>query len=243
MKIDYDTVAGAYARFRRLNPRTLERLVQLGRLDQRSRVLEVGSGSGNYIMAIAELVGCECHGLEQSEGMLAKAKEQSGAVAWVLGDAQALPFPGEAFDFLFCVDVIHHISEPGRFLSEASRVLQVGGCLCIATDSEWTIRNRNPLTVYFPETVEKELKRYLPIGRLKDLIMESGFSDLKEEIVEMPYALETDAAFRGKAYSCLHLIPDSSFQRGLMALSTALSNGPLPCISRSAVLHAKKKKG
>ncbi len=243
MKIDYDTAASAYARFRQANPRILERLIQIGRIDERSRILEVGSGSGNYAIALTELTGCKCHGLEKSEGMLAKARERTDAVAWAQGDAQALPYPDKMFDFLFCVDVMHHIPKPDRFLDEAFRVLQADGCLCIVTDSEWTIRNRTPLSLYFPATVEEELKRYLPLDRLKELIVDSGFSYVEDELVELPYDLETADPFREKAFSCLHLISESAFQEGLAALSSALSNGPLPCIARSALLRATKKKG
>jgi ubiquinone/menaquinone biosynthesis C-methylase UbiE len=74
MKIDYDSVAKLYARFRRVHPAVLERL--LTGLNAPSRVLEVGCGSGNYISTISKMIGCECHGIEPSKAMLAEAQKR-----------------------------------------------------------------------------------------------------------------------------------------------------------------------
>ena len=241
VKIDYDAIAQVYARNRRINARTLERLLQLGRLEKSSRVLEVGCGSGNYSSAIANLIGCNCHGLEPSEGMLAKAKAQNAAVVWTQGDAHTLSYPNNSFDFLFCVDVIHHVPNTKLLLNEAFRVLTAEGRLCIASDSEWTIRNRHPLSVYFPETIEKELERYPSPERLKTLLTECGFSEANDEIVELPYQLERADAYKEKSFSCLQLISESAFLTGLHAMERDLSRGPISCVDRHAVLSATKK--
>jgi ubiquinone/menaquinone biosynthesis C-methylase UbiE len=160
----------------------------------------------------------------------------------VRGDAYALSYPNGSFDFLFCVDVIHHVSRPELFLNEAFRVLTAEGQLCIATDSEWTIRNRNPLSVYFPETVEKELDRYPSFERLKSLLADCGFSEAKDEIVELRYELEKADAYKEKAFSCLQLISESAFVTGLQAMERDLSHGPVSCVDRHALLSATKKK-
>jgi ubiquinone/menaquinone biosynthesis C-methylase UbiE len=243
MRMDYDTASGPYARYRRVNPKLFERLAQLCRLDAQSRVLEVGSGSGNYISAIAEVRGCQCYGLEPSEGMLANAKARGGAISWTRGSAEILPYTKGFFDLLFCVDVIHHVTGIESFIREAFRVLRSGGVLCIATDSEWTIRKRNPLSVYFPETVEKELARYPSIELLQSAMRREGFSAVEQEIVEMPYLLENPDAYREKAFSCLHLISEEAHTRGMVALCEDLSRGPLHCIVRNALVYATKTPG
>jgi protein-L-isoaspartate O-methyltransferase len=66
MKIDYDRMAGLYARFRRVHPVVLEHL--LADLNASSRVLEIGAGSGNYISTISKMIGCECHGIDLRRG-------------------------------------------------------------------------------------------------------------------------------------------------------------------------------
>jgi ubiquinone/menaquinone biosynthesis C-methylase UbiE len=243
MKIDYDTASGPYARFRHVDAKTLERLVELGRLGPKSRVLEVGCGSGNYISAIAEAKGCTCFGLEPSEGMLSSAKARSVSVSWARGSAETLPHPASFFDLLFCVDVIHHVADIDAFLREAFRVLRLGGVLCIATDSEWTIQKRNPLSVYFPETIAKELARYPSIGRLKNSLLREGFSPVNEEIMETPYLLENADAYREKAFSCLHLISEEAHALGMAALGEDLSHGPIHCVARHVLICATKTEG
>jgi len=122
-----------------------------------SRVLEVGCGSGNYISAISEMIGCECHGIEPSEAMLAEAQKRDTSVLWKKGGAESLSYPPDTFIFIFCVDVIHHVSNVPLFVSDMFRTLSHRGRACIVTDSESDIRERKPLSLYFPDTVELEL--------------------------------------------------------------------------------------
>jgi ubiquinone/menaquinone biosynthesis C-methylase UbiE len=71
-----------------------------------SKVLEVGCGTGNYIVALESLVGYSCWGIDQSEQMLFKARERSGKISFQLGKAERLDFPQDFFDLVFSVDVI-----------------------------------------------------------------------------------------------------------------------------------------
>jgi SAM-dependent methyltransferase len=92
--------------------------------------------------------------------MLAEALRRSTPVQFSHGRAEKLDFPAESFDLLFSVDVVHHITDCAQAFREAWRVLRPGGRFCIVTDSEDIVRNRQPLSVYFPETIALELSRY-----------------------------------------------------------------------------------
>ena len=50
---DYNNLAEAYARHRKVHPYVLEALIEQGDVGRDSRVLEVGCGTGNYIRAVA----------------------------------------------------------------------------------------------------------------------------------------------------------------------------------------------
>jgi len=54
-------------------------------------------------------------------------------LAVIQGDAQALPWPSQSFDFVYSFSVFEHLQDPARCLEEAIRVLRPGGGLCIAT--------------------------------------------------------------------------------------------------------------
>jgi ubiquinone/menaquinone biosynthesis C-methylase UbiE len=238
--VDYDGIASDYARHRQVHPEVLRGLVSTSGVDCDSKVLEVGCGTGNYVRAVQRLVGCQCWGIDPSEGMLSKAGAQSGRVHLKLGRAENIDFLPDFFDLVFSVDVIHHVEDRSVYYREASRVLMDGGKLCTVTDSEWIIRHRQPLSVYFPETVEPELDRYPRILELRELMGQAGFSAMSEELVEFSYQLTDIRAYQDKVYSALHLIPADGFQRGIMRMEGDLRAGPIPCVSHYALLWGTK---
>jgi len=238
--IDYDRIALEYSRHRQVHPEVLRSLIAIGRIETASKVLEVGCGTGNYVIAVEASVGCACWGIDPSPQMLAKARERSGTINFQPGSAQRLDFPSDFFDLVFSVDVIHHLSDRPGFLREAYRVLKAGGEVGTVTDSEWIIRHRQPLAVYFPGTVEVDLGRYPRIAELRHLMEEVGFVEITEEVVEFRYELTAVQAYRDKAFSSLHLIPKQAFERGMQRLERDLRSGPIPCVSRYVLLWGTK---
>ena len=240
MKNPYDSVAGDYARFRHSDPNAVERLIQGSGVSSDSVVLEIGCGTGNYISAVQARVGCTCFGIDPSREMIKQAKKRENGVTFSVGSAENLKFAAAFFDFVFSVDVIHHIGDRIRYFSQAYRVLRPGGLLATLTDSEETIPKRMPLTFYFPDTVEPELKRYPDVKEMKQYSSEVGFQVEGEEIVENPYVLDNMESYRRKTFSCLNLIPEESFRRGIEKMSRDLEAGPIQCVSRHFSLWNRK---
>jgi SAM-dependent methyltransferase len=54
--------------------------------------------------------------------------------AW-LGEATALPFPGESFDGVAIRYVLYHLPDPRLVLAEAHRVMRQGGLIAVAAPS------------------------------------------------------------------------------------------------------------
>jgi ubiquinone/menaquinone biosynthesis C-methylase UbiE len=237
-KIDYDRIAAAYARNRRIHPQVLEQLCEP--ISPTSTVLEVGCGTGNYIVAVESVTGCTCWGIEPSQAMLDNARARSETICFRRSSAEQLDAPDETFDLVFSVDVIHHVADRPAYIREACRVLKRGGKLCTVTDSEWVIRHRQPLTTYFPETVPFELDRYPRITKLRDLLA-GGFDEIVDHVVEWSYDLDDAQAYREKAFSALHLIPEPAFQSGLARMEHDLEDGSIPCVSRYAMVWGKKR--
>ncbi len=175
MKMDYDNLAGDYAQHRRIHPGVFINLLEESHLDSASTVLEVGCGTGNYIVAIQEAIGCVCHGIDPSKEMLARARPRNLQVRFDLGQAEKLDFPASTFDLVFSVDVIHHIGDCAAYYQQAFRILKPDGLVCTVTDSEEIIRSRQPLAYYFPESVEPEVKRYPRIPVLHQMMDTAGF--------------------------------------------------------------------
>lgn len=188
-RLDYDEIAAEYAQHRQVHPAVLKSLLETCGLGSASEVLEVGCGTGNYIAAVESSTGCACWGIDPSGQMLSRARERSTNIRFQFGRAEGLDFPPDFFDLLFSVDVIHHVGDRSAYFREAYRVLRAGGQVCTVTDSEWIIRHRQPLTTYFPETVDAELDRYPRIAQLREFMERAGFGEIVETIVELPYQL------------------------------------------------------
>jgi ubiquinone/menaquinone biosynthesis C-methylase UbiE len=238
--IDYDKIASEYARHRRVHPGVLESLFSTGGVGSVSKILEVGCGTGNYIVALESLAGCSCWGIDPSQQMLSRAGERSEKIGFQTGQAERIDFPPGFFDLVFSVDVIHHVGNRREYFREAYRVLKAGGKVCTVTDSEWIIRHRQPLAAYFPETVGPELDRYSRIAELRELMEQAGFGQVAENLVAYSYQLTDIQAYRDKAFSSLHLIREDDFQRGIERMERDLRAGPIQCVSRYLLLWGTK---
>ncbi len=237
--IDYDKIATDYARHRQVHPEVLKQL--LANLQSSARVLDVGCGTGNYIVALNSLTDCVGYGVDPSTEMLARANEHAQGVKFSLGRAEQLDFSPGFFDLVFTVDVIHHVKNRLSYFRGANRVLKPGGIICTVTDSEEVIRRREPLATYFPETVEADLRRYPSLAQLKDFMVQAGFGQLAEDTVEFTYQFSNLQIYRDRAFSVLHLISEEAFQRGLARLEQDLrQTGSIQAVSRYSLLWGKK---
>jgi hypothetical protein len=212
---DYDRIAAEYARHRTVHPGVFQALCEA--VGPTSRVLEVGCGTGNYILALQRHAGCACWGLDPSREMLDRARRPAGTVDLRLGRAEQIDHPSASFDLVFSVDA-------------------GGGRICTATDSAWIIRHRQPLSTYFPETVTPELARYPRIAALRDMMVQAGFDEIVAHTVECTYPLTDIQIYRDKAFSALHLISEEAFQRGIARMERDLARGPIQATPRYTLL-------
>jgi ubiquinone/menaquinone biosynthesis C-methylase UbiE len=238
----FQSLASEYALHRRIHPGVLRALLERGGVLSDDRVLEVGCGTGNYVTALHKATRCHAWGNDPSVEMLARAREQANGVRLSLGRAEALGFVRGAFDLLFSVDVIHHVTDRARYFREASRVLAFGGRICTVTDSEEIIRNREPLSNYFPESVPVELERYPRIATLREMMNAAGFTALSEQGVEFTDDLTDPQMYRDRAFSSLHLISEEAFRRGLARLESDLAQGGVRRVARYLLLWGTKRK-
>ncbi len=235
---DYSVLADRYAAHRRPHPGVVAELA-IG-LTAESRVLELGCGTGNYLAALGERVGCDAIGIDPSPQMLEQLRARGLSSRALEGRAERLDFADAEFDRVYSVDVIHHVADRPAAFREAFRVLKNGALVCTVTDSEWMIRNRRPQSVYFPETIDVELARYPSIDALRDELTAAGFESLRERVTERSYEITDAAAYRDKVYSSLIYISDDAFRRGLERLEADLRRGPVQCVSRYLLLWGKK---
>ena len=93
-------------------------------------VLEIAPGPGYLAIEIAKLVRCRMVGADISRTFVRIANENSEKagldIAFEEGDAADLPYPANAFDFIFCRAAFKNFSRPLAALNEIYRVLKPG---------------------------------------------------------------------------------------------------------------------
>jgi ubiquinone/menaquinone biosynthesis C-methylase UbiE len=103
---------------------------------QGSAVLEVAPGPGYLSIALAETGDYTVTGLDISETFVkiakSKAAEAGVEVDFRHGNASAMPFADESFDFVICCAAFKNFSDPVGALQEMHRVLRPGGCALIS---------------------------------------------------------------------------------------------------------------
>ena len=239
----YQTIASEYGRLRHVHPEVVRGLISMGELGRESTVLDVGCGTGNYLLALSEMVGCDCWGVDPSEAMLAEAQNRLTDAHFFCASAQRMGLPTGQFDFVFAVDVVHHLADRPRSFRECFRILRPGGRLCLVTESAEMISPREPHATYFPEAVEIELARYPTIIALKSELHGAGFVELQELGVECHGELTDIEPYRTKVHPSLQLMSNSAFNAGLERLEQDLRAGPIPYTWRYLMMWGTQRSG
>lgn len=119
-------------------PAILQRVAPYWKLPRGARILDLGSGVGNFVVACRKQ-GLRAYGIEPDrigQGssvtslQIARRRLDSPAFAAALGEQ--LPFADATFDFVVLDQVIEHVSDQSRVLEEAFRVLKPGGAMYVA---------------------------------------------------------------------------------------------------------------
>jgi 2-polyprenyl-6-hydroxyphenyl methylase/3-demethylubiquinone-9 3-methyltransferase len=107
------------------------------KIDPRGKqALEVGSGGGYICEEIARL-GFETSGIDPSGPSVkvaAEHAERNGLkIHYDVGTGESLPYGDGSYDVVFCCDVLEHVRDLPRVISEVARVLRRGGVFCYDT--------------------------------------------------------------------------------------------------------------
>jgi len=132
----------AAAIYAKVNPRGMDRArrVILRQVGQRQRVLEVGCGDGETSRLLARQ-GNAVVSIDIStvalEAARARAADEPLDLRYEYGDARALNFEDETFDYVVSEHFVEHLSTQDLLthLTEVRRVLRVGGSYLISTPS------------------------------------------------------------------------------------------------------------
>jgi len=150
------------------------------------RILDVGCGEGYFEKTIAgQLHPQLLEGIDPSPENVAFAKKLVPGATFRKGTAELLPFPDSAFDCVACFEVLDHLQNPARALSEMHRVLSSAGVLVLSVantsnpvwNAVWFLWTRTPLGNRWHDCHAHEFST----AKLRRLLAKSGFEIISEK--------------------------------------------------------------
>src|SRR5262245_43107214 len=128
------------------------------------RVLDVGCGTGFLALRFAEL-GHTVSGIDLAPQMIDrarhKAEQASQQIDFRVGNAAALDFPDETYDWVVARHVIWNLPDPERGVAEWLRVLRPGGRLVII-EGKWA--DNEALALHYARPASRFLARVIDVG-------------------------------------------------------------------------------
>ena len=221
------SVASKYDKLRAWSANVVERIADRAEINMRSRVLDIGCGTGTLMEGVRGVCQCRFTGIDLSGEMLRVAVDKVPSASFAQADAAALPFHDGTLDAVIGAYFIHHLPcdiQPA-VVAECYRVIS-GGRLVIITASHDQIE-QSQVGRFFPEIIEIDKQRFPPIGQLCDWFRSSGFVVVGlETALDHPIRLGQDYLNRieQRHISTFDLISDEAYRHGLMKTREYVDN-------------------
>ena len=154
----------------------------LGILKRKVKVLDVGCGTGygsDLLSRRFEVVALD----KDREAISFAKKHYPNGANFVVGDATKLPFEDAEFDAVCSFEVIEHIEDAEKMLSEVKRVLKKGGNFILSTPKSKGDCVRSPYHIREYDEfelrglLEKYFKKIEILGQVKSARASIAFDD------------------------------------------------------------------
>ncbi len=100
-------------------------------------VLDIGCHAGTFTeQLLNKLQTRKIYGIDISPSALKLAQKRIPYGNFQIADAANLPFKNNFFDAIFCLEVLEHVDNPLKVISEIKRILKKGGWGIILVPSE-----------------------------------------------------------------------------------------------------------
>lgn len=196
------SAAAGYERFMGRWSRLLApRFVAFAGAKDGERVLDVGTGTGSVVSALAAaLPASEIVGVDPSEGFIAFAAKNagSGRVRFEVGDAQALRFADASFDQVLALLVMNFVPDPEKAIREMRRVARPGG---VVSACVWDYNAGMEMLRFFWDeavaldpAIEPKDERHMKLsreGQLGALWKKAGLANVREQPLTVEQAFSS----------------------------------------------------
>lgn len=142
-------------------------------------VLEVGCGTGEGLLMLANKTKGRIVGIDISKVMLEKTREkikQFKNIKLKEANVENISYKNETFDVVMSTESFHHYVNPKKAIKEMTRVLKKNGELII-TDANFYLSIFNKLM----EKIEPGCVHIYNKKEMKKLFIQEGFKDIKQK--------------------------------------------------------------
>ncbi|MFW5934531.1 MAG: class I SAM-dependent methyltransferase [Halolamina sp.] len=149
-------------------------------VEEDDTVLDLGTGSGYALRALRERGIGAGYGLDGSPGMARKADgyTDDGAVGFLVGDFDHLPFADDSIDHAFSMEAFYYANDPHHTLEEIRRVLKPGGTFYCAVN----YYEENAASHDWQANIEVEMTRW-DRGEYREAFRDAGLHVAEQDNV------------------------------------------------------------
>jgi 2-polyprenyl-3-methyl-5-hydroxy-6-metoxy-1,4-benzoquinol methylase len=159
-----------------LRPERFELRLQflLGEVSAGERILDVGCGEGQFAARLADAGAAVLAADVAQEPLRRAARRHPGLELHLLAAEADWDLPDAAFDAVWAGEVIEHVADTARWVSEVRRVLTPGGTLLVTTPAHGRLRLLLSGLEPFADPLGDHLHLYTARS-LRTLLEEFGF--------------------------------------------------------------------
>lgn len=174
---------------------------------ENKKILDCGCGAGEYVIELMKFKNTEVYGIEFNDEKVRNYKNLYPSNSGVIqGDIQNMPYENSAFDLVILNEVLEHIPDQKKGLSEIYRVLKPSGHLIVFSpnrfypfethgvylkNSKMKISKAFPFIPYIPLWISNKIfyypaRNYFPL-ELNNLLKECKFHIKKQTYITQTF--------------------------------------------------------
>jgi len=169
-------------------------------------VFDCGCGMGVFLMMLAKLRKLNLVGLDGDRERLHWAQREQVPASLLRGDIFNLPVADQAFDKILFTEVLEHLSDDDRGLSEVFRILKPGGILALSVPHAHYPFWWDPLNATWTRIGGKPIRRGPIAGIWSNHERLYEPNQLIQKILEAGFEIETVEEQTHYSFPFIHLI-------------------------------------
>ena len=231
LKTDYSKVSKVYDKNKgRTTFAKDDEIEKLLEKNESITVLDLGCGTGNYLLGQQEHYACEnikWIGIDLSAEMLDIAKSKNLTAEFINANAEDFKLKENSVDLIVCNFAFHHFENKQKAIANIYSTLKKGGVLKFRNIEpecmkEWWVYK------YCPETFYEDMHRFWPNDLMIHELKKCNFTNIsvKREYYEKSSPItELVENYKRRDASQLAMIGDDDYQKGLNRVMQEVNQG------------------